>query len=203
MLARHVVIGLAVGLGLGLAPQNAMAISPAVFDLTLAPDNVPSFDLVVDGITMTASNFVSENNLSIADFEGLCFAGKPNLYCEDTSSLSLTFSSTVKLVSYETGYNSFSNKIDDAVVQFQQGPNSTIQKDFQVNVTNSFVNQFIAVANSPVLVSRLSTVSGGSLQLSKLTVEKQVASVPGPLSFAGLAVAFGYSRRIRLRNSRP
>lgn len=158
---------------------------------------------LADGITMTASNFVSESNGSIFDSGGLCFAGTTGNFCEDASSLSLTFSSTVKLVSCETGFDSFDNEVDDAVVQSEQSLNFAIPNKFQVGITNNFGNQFIAVANTSVLVSLLSIVSGGSLQLRKLTVEKQAAVVPGPLPFAGLAVAFGYSRRIRLQNSRP
>ena len=197
----RVALALAVGVGFVLAPPEALAVSPTNFDFSLGTNGVSSFDIVVDGITLRASNFVSDTNKSLVDSDGLCFVGTPSWYCEDTSSLTLTFDSAVKLVSYKTGFNSFDFDVNDVIVEFAQGSNFSIQKNFEVSTTNSFTNQFYADANIPVVVSRLSTVSGGSMTLLTLTVEKKPVAVPGPLPFAGAAIAFGYSRRLRLRNS--
>ena len=202
MFARKALFFLAVSAGIFFLPQHASALTTTDFDLTLSSNGVSSFDLVADGITLKASNFVSADNLSVADSDGLCFVSSPGSSCNGLSSLSLTFSSPVKLVSYRTGYRSFTDPYEVSL-EFEQNSSKTTTTGFFSTITNPFSPPLYVDANIPVVVKAIISGGYGSIYLDKLTVETATAAVPGPLPISGAAVAFGYSRRLRLRNSRP
>ena len=203
MFARKALFFLAVSAGIGFLPQHASALTTTNFNFNWVANGVSSFDLVADGITLKASNFVSADNLSVAEpGSGLCFVGSSGSSCNDLSSLSLTFSSPVKLVSYQTGYRSFSNPYGVSL-EFEQNSSKTTATGFISRITNPFSPPLYVDANIPVVVKATISDGWGVVYLIDLTVETATAAVPGPLPISGAAVAFGYSRRLRLRNSRP
>ncbi|QPN62284.1 hypothetical protein [Synechococcus sp. CBW1004] len=167
--------------------------------------------LTQDDIILTISNFVSSTNLSKADSDGLCFSGNSSAsedFCQFTSSLQLQFNKSVKLVSYLTGFNDYEIPGTPSLT-FSQGSFSSLQTSFPDWSSQLFTNQFIASANTPILITNNidnSTFPGpvSSLQFRSLTVEA-VEDVPGPLPLMGAACAFGYSRKLRRRifTSRP
>ena len=98
----------------------------------------------VDGVTLTATNF-SPTTLSLTDGDGLCFAGNSatNSFCPDLNSLTLSFSSLVKLISYQVGFISPGNS--GAVLLFSQGANSSSETSFVDEAISPFANQFTAL----------------------------------------------------------
>jgi hypothetical protein len=194
-----------------LASSQAKALTTYYFN-GVGLDGLPEVILTQDDITLTISNFVSSANLSIADDDGLCFSGNSNNtvidWCGLTSSLQLQFNKSVKLVSYRTGYNDYKIPATPSLT-FSQGTFSSLQTSFPVESSQLFTNQFIASANTPILITNNNDNStfpapASSLQFRSLTVET-VEDVPGPLPLMGAACALGYSRKLRrqLSTSRP
>ncbi|MFN5516492.1 MAG: hypothetical protein ACK5CA_17605 [Cyanobacteriota bacterium] len=118
----------------------------------------------MDGVTLTASNF--SNGTTIADNDGLCFAGANGGYCGTLDSLTLSFSAPVQLTSYRTGFT-----FGTTTLTFSQGANSSVQTSFVGGNTTNFNNQFSVAANQPITVTASNPASGsGILQINQLTV---------------------------------
>lgn len=197
MQVRTLFTALGIALTVALAPSKTHAATTFTFNGSL--DGLSNFNLTMDGINLTVSNFISDTNVSEADGDGLCVAGfLSGSFCNDQSSLSLAFNTPVRLISYRTGYNSLGGA--SATVSFTQNSNTTIQTSFPDGIVTPFNNQFIAAAGVPIVTSRThNTTSPSSLQFNQLTVEQ--VSVPGPVPLAGAAVALSWSRRLRHRIS--
>jgi hypothetical protein len=190
-----VVLGASTALGIGiLSTSPAQALT--TFNLTSIAYGVSEDTLTVDGIDLKVSNVISNTNLTAADGDGLCFAGGPVNFCEGATSLQILFNQPVRLLSYLTGFYSFSG---GGTTSFTQGSSSSLQTSFPGS-EETFTNQFVAAAGIPVIVN--SVFSGpGNFQIQRLTVEQITTSVPGPLPMMGAAVALGYSRKLRRRMS--
>ena len=192
MQLRALLTAFAVSTGAALATADAKAATTYTF--TGASNGLSSFSLTENDISLTVSNFISLTNVSIIDNVGLCIAGVNNDFCENQTSLSFTFNKPVRLISYYTGWNDFDNT---PIVSFTQGSKTSLQSSFPQDATTSFTNQFVAEAGIPIVAKLLSTSPGvDTLQILKLNVD----DVPGPVPFAGAAMAFGWSRRLRDRN---
>jgi hypothetical protein len=132
----------------------------------VADDGLASVTKTVDGVTLTASNF--SNGTTIADNDGLCFAGYGSNLCGTLNSLTLSFSAPVQLTSYRTGYTVGTTT---TTLTFSQGANSSVQTSFVVGNTTNFNNQFSVAANQPITVTASNPASGsGILQINQLTV---------------------------------
>ena len=191
-----VVLGASTALGIGiLSTSPAQAIT--TFNLTSIADGVSEDTLTVDGIDLKVSNVISNTNLTQSDNDGLCFAGGSNNFCEGATSLQILFNQPVRLLSYLTGFYSFSG---GGTTSFTQGSSSSLQTSFPEGSEETFTNQFVAAAGIPVIVNSVFSGSG-NLQIERLTVEQITTSVPGPLPMMGAAVALGYSRKLRRRVS--
>jgi hypothetical protein len=81
-------------------------------------------NLTADGISLKIFDFVSETNLSIADSDGLCFAGNApdpnNDFCNRTSSLKLQFDKPIKLISYITGFEDYTGSGFPLLLRFRR-----------------------------------------------------------------------------------
>jgi len=182
-----------IAVGVGLAPLKSRAASTFAFDS--APSGASSFNLTQDNITLTVSEIISNTGLSKTDQDGICIAGANFDYCQNISSLSLTFNKPVQLLSYVTGFNDF---VAPLIISFSQLSSTSSQNSFPAQTITPFSNQFIAVPGVPIITSRTSTESrNASLVLYSLTVQ----SVPGPMPLAGAAIALSLSRKLRRRNS--
>jgi hypothetical protein len=191
-----VVLGASTALGIGiLSTSPAQALT--TFNLTSIAYGVSEDTLTVDGIDLKVSNVISNTNLTATDGDGLCFAGGPQNFCERATSLQILFNQPVRLLSYLTGFYSFSG---GGTTSFTQGSSSSLQTSFLVGSEETFTNQFVAAAGIPVIVNSVFSGSG-NFQIERLTVEQITTSVPGPLPMMGAAVALGYSRKLRRRMS--
>jgi hypothetical protein len=199
MQTRTLFAALGIALTVALAPSKTHAATTFTFDSSL--DGLSNFNLTEDGITLTVSNFISDINVSVADDDGLCIAGFNESYCEDQSSLSLTFNTPVRLISHLTEYNSLSD-VASATVSFTQNSNTSTQTSFPEGIVTPFNNQFTAAAGVPIVTSRTSNATEASeIQFSQLTIEQVSNTVPGPLPLAGAAIALSWSRKLRHRVS--
>lgn len=167
---------------------------------------------VANGIKLTLSSF-SAGPRSGADSDGFavyCALPPPGYIstCEHSgafnpyTSYQITFDQDVKLLNYNVSYI---NETSDSTTTYTQGTSVSVQPNSSTGL-KSFANQFIAAANSAILVSTVDTNGEGLLQINALTVEKQTppppASVPSPLPLAGAATAFSLSRELRRRMRR-
>jgi hypothetical protein len=127
---------IALGIGLFTTPP-AQAVT--TFDLRTIGDNLPESSGTVDGIGLNVSNIVSQSNLTQVDPDGLCFAGAPDFFCPNTTSLKLLFDTPVRLLSYLTGFNSAAS---GATITFAQGSSRSVQTSFIDEAGKTFNNQF-------------------------------------------------------------
>jgi hypothetical protein len=164
-------------LGFLVSPIVANA-AIVTFEFNGGDSGLTSVVKTVDGLTLTVDNF-SPASTSVADSDGLCLTGIGG-FCPDLNSLDLTFSSAVRLVSYQVGFLSGDNEV--AELLFSQGSNSSLETNFVDEAVASFVNQFVANGGDAVNLSASSLAGPGSLQFRLLTVDTNVTVDPNPVS---------------------
>jgi hypothetical protein len=197
------------GLAAIMASASSAHAAPTTFFFDSGDKGQTSLTKAVDGITLTLSSF-STGPRSGADSDGLvvyCGAAGTIIPCEHNNefepytSYQMTFDKSVQILNYNISY---SGNASDSVTTYSQGSSVSAQLNTSSGLT-SFVNPFIAAANSPILVSTVDLDNDGLLQINAFTVEMQTAppaSVPGPLPLAGAATAFSLSRELRRRMRR-
>lgn len=197
------------GLVAAFASAGSAHAAPTTFFFDSDDKGQTSLSKVVDGIKLTLSTF-SAGPRSGADSDGIAVyctsPTTPWTICrhdnfsayEPYTSYQMTFDQQVKVLNYNVTYL---NLASDSNTTYSQGALVSVQPNISLG-KNSFVNQFIAAANIPILVSTADLDGGGLMQIDALTVEKQTpppASVPGPLPLAGAAMTFSLSRELRRR----
>ncbi len=162
-------------IGLTLLSQPAQAI-PSTFSFGAGDSGLTTVTKTVNGVILTANNF-SPTPTTVADSDGLCFAGTGTGFCPDLNSLNLSFSAPVQLISYRVGFVGDGNA--SASLTFTDGINSSVETNFDANsipVTN-FSTQFSVAANQLIGVTATGLSGTGTLQIRELTVE-QATPVP-------------------------